>query len=103
MPENRTNTGQFAKGATGNPGGRPKNIENFRQLARDHSDDALLTLIGIMMDKKAKDVDRIRASEIIVNRAWGLPTQAITGADPSDPDSHPLTIETIVNMLSRER
>lgn len=35
MPENRTKTGRFVAGKSGNPGGRPKMPEEMRQILRE--------------------------------------------------------------------
>ena len=42
--------GKFAKGVSGNPGGRPKVIGQVRDIARVHSDAAINTLVEVMKD-----------------------------------------------------
>lgn len=85
-PENRTASGRFAKGVSGNPGGRPKQSEDVVEACRAKSAEAIQVLSEIMMNKNAKDTDRIRAAEAILDRAWGKPYQAVeidSGADTS--------------------
>ena len=48
MPENRDKTGRFVKGKSGNPGGRPKVPEPFKELVQSKSIPALESIIAIM-------------------------------------------------------
>jgi hypothetical protein len=52
-----------------------KSIERAKleSMARSWSPSALKTLAGVMTCPTAKDCDRIRAAEILLNRAWGKP------------------------------
>jgi len=67
----------FQPGQSGNPSGRPKIPEDVKQAFKEASMDACNTLISIANDKTAKDADRVRAAEAILDRAWGKPTQAL--------------------------
>jgi len=67
----------FAKGQSGNPGGRPKVPEDIRQAFREASPQACETLVKIINDPAAKDSDKIRAAETILDRAYGKPVQAV--------------------------
>jgi hypothetical protein len=49
--------------------------KKLESIARNWSMTALKTLAGIMINTSAKDCDRIRAAEIILNRGWGKPTE----------------------------
>ena len=79
-PENRSNNRQietqFGKGKSGNPGGRPKRdpaeVAKWVEAANKNLD----VLVGIR-DNSEKDTDRIRAIEIIEDRAYGKPLQQI--------------------------
>ena len=77
--------GRFQKGRSGNPGGRPKEVAEVRDLARQHTPAALAALRDIMSDEKAPPSARVAASEALLNRAWGRPTQAIAGDEDAGP------------------
>ena len=47
----------------------------LESMARSWSASALKTLAGVMTCPTAKDCDRIRAAEVLLNRAWGKPTE----------------------------
>lgn len=68
--------GGFPPGKSGNPGGRPKYPEEFKELAKNHSLDALKVVIDISENPDAKDSDRIKAAELIIDRGFGRPQQS---------------------------
>ena len=87
LPENRADqavvrlpTGQFAPGRSGNPGGRPAALTEVRELAREHTPLAIATLVRIA-EKGRSEQARIAASTALLDRAWGRPTQPISGDD----------------------
>ena len=53
--------GRFQPGISGNPGGRPKEVGHVRELAREHTEEAIRTLAAIMQDGK----------EPVLDRGWG--------------------------------
>jgi Family of unknown function (DUF5681) len=65
----------FQKGKSGNPGGRPKEIEEVKELAREHSPEAITRLVHWMRSDNAKA--SIAASTALLDRAWGKPVQAL--------------------------
>ena len=67
----------FVKGKSGNPSGRKMIPAEVKEAFRAHTMEAKDTLLEIMRDKKAKSGDRVRASEVILNRAWGTPEQSV--------------------------
>lgn len=74
----RNEKGQFVKGAPSpNPGGRPKQVETIRDLARQHTEDAIGTLVSIAKNPKASDSARVQASNALLDRAWGKPAQYV--------------------------
>ena len=67
----------WVKGQSGNPGGRPKQIGEVRDLAREHTEEAIGTLVGIMQDEGAPASARLQAAQAILDRGWGRPSQAV--------------------------
>ena len=67
----------FVPGQSGNPGGRPAISPEVKQAAREYSIEAIETLAAIMRNTEARDADRIKSSEVLLNRAWGTPTQSV--------------------------
>ena len=80
--------GGFKKGQSGNPGGRPKDAEGIRELARSHAAEAVETLASIMNDKEKPPNARANAASAILDRAFGKPTQTVDATTRRvDPDS----------------
>ena len=67
----------FQPGKSGNPGGRPKTLQEVRDAFRLHTITARDTLVSILENEEKKDSDRIRAAEVLLNRAWGTPEQSV--------------------------
>lgn len=74
------------KKGTPKTGGRKKGTPNkatasLKDLARLYTDDALATLAFIMRDATAPPAARVAASNSLLDRGYGKPPQALTGAD----------------------
>lgn len=76
----------FEKGKSGNPGGRPKVIADLRDLAREHTVDALNALTDIMQNPQSTDAARVSAACAVLDRGYGKPSQQVehTGKDGKD-------------------
>lgn len=74
MPENRAKTGRFVKGKSGNPGGRPKVPEPFKELVQSKSVPALERIIEIMENPASKPGDVFMCAKLILEYANGKPT-----------------------------
>jgi hypothetical protein len=71
----------FAKGVSGNPGGRPKEIGHVRDLARQHTEAAIRTLVEIVESGKT-DAARAAAASELLSRGWGKPSLPIRTEQP---------------------
>lgn len=79
MPENRDEqakpNGQFRKGVSGNPGGRPKEKADVKDLARKHSPEAFSRILDLMRSENSRVA--LAASQEVLNRAWGKPETSV--------------------------
>lgn len=73
----KPNSGSFKPGQSGNPGGRKKVPDDIKAAFRELTPKAVETLKGILLSDTAKDADKIKAAEIIMDRAYGKPLQAM--------------------------
>ena len=78
-PKKKPRGRPFKPGQSGNPGGRPKGLTEFRIAARAHSDEALRRLVGLMRGRNPDPLAsaRLRAIREILDRAWGKPSQEL--------------------------
>ena len=86
-PEKRTPEGRFAPGASGNPGGRPKGLREFRE---DLETSGTLQEAHRVLDRAVRSKDiRIAfdAAKFVVTYAYGRPA-----AQEAAPDSSPARI-----------
>ena len=78
----------FPKGVSGNPSGRPKTPPEIKEAFTKLVPRAIETLQAILSDDTARQSDRIKASEVILDRALGRAVQQI---DASLTDKRPIT------------
>ena len=74
---NPKGVGGFQKGVSGNPGGRPKVVEEVQELARQHTTEAVQTLVAIMTDVDQPAPARVSAANAILDRGFGKPPQSL--------------------------
>ena len=85
----------FEKGKSGNPGGRPKEVAEVRELAKKHGSAAIERLVELM----ASDNERtaVAACEAVLNRGYGRPAQSMTLT--GDEDKPPVQLEGVVRFV----
>jgi hypothetical protein len=74
----------FAKGKSGNPGGRPRVIAELRDLARAQAPEAINEL-GRLALKARSETARIAAIRELLDRGYGKATQILAGEEETDP------------------
>lgn len=73
----KPNSGSFKPGQSGNPSGRAKIPEDVKAAFKELTPQAVATLKGILLSDTSKDSDKIKAAEIILDRGYGKPAQAL--------------------------
>ena len=68
----------WAKGQSGNPGGRPRILEAVSDIARESTTLAIETLRTIAADQAAPHAARVSAATALLDRAWGKPAQQLS-------------------------
>jgi hypothetical protein len=83
-PANRGRSGgnppehtRFKPGQSGNPSGRAKIPVDLKNRLKDMTPEVITFWNELLKDKKAKNSDRIKVSELIMDRAWGKPLQQV--------------------------
>ena len=79
----RHTNGRWAPGQSGNPGGRPGGVAAVRELARNHTAEAIECLLKEMRKGDTSHA-RIAAANALLDRGWGRPTQPLAG-DAEEP------------------
>jgi hypothetical protein len=57
--------------------------DRLRSLAREQTEAALNTIIGIMNAPTTSDRDKLTAAFALLDRGWGKPTQVVAEAAPA--------------------
>lgn len=83
-PKGKPRGRPIQKGQVLNPGGRPKEVAHVKELARAWTEEAIRTLAEIMGDSTAPHSARVKASESLLDRAWGKAESTATVTVNSD-------------------
>lgn len=70
-----------------NPTGRTPKEALVTSLAREYTQSAIHTLASIMTNRFMKGSTRVRAAEVLLDRAWGRPKQTLV-MDAGNADEH---------------
>lgn len=73
---NKTGTGGFKPGASGNPGGRPKAASVIALEARKHGL-AMVSVLNTIARKGKSEQARIAAAVALLDRGYGKPSQSV--------------------------
>lgn len=83
----RNPSGKFAKGHSGNPGGRPQ-TKLISQALREAMDPEAIAAIVLRQIQSAKrDADKLAAAKEVMDRTEGKATQAIRVTGEVDPNT----------------
>ena len=76
LAKSRSAKGQFPKGQSGNPGGRPRDEQKVAELARSYTREAIEMLVELM---RSGNDERVRgtAAQVLLDRGWGKPKLAV--------------------------
>ena len=67
----------FQPGESGNPGGRPTMTPEVREILRAATVDAAKLLVDTINDETAQLSLRIKCAEVVFDRVYGRPQQAV--------------------------
>lgn len=95
----------WAKGKSGNPGGRPKAVMDVIQLARDATPMAMKTLRTIAENEEAPPAARVAAANALLDRGWGKPSQELAITDPASGHkrAEELSDQELADMITQGR
>ena len=74
-PVQRNEAGRWAPGVSGNPSGRPAVVSEIQELARARAPEAFKRICELIAS--ADERTALAASQEILNRAYGKPTQSV--------------------------
>ena len=99
----RDNKGRFIDGHVGYPSpGRPPFVGHVRELAKTHTQDAIDALAAEMHGSPDGRVV-VSASQALLDRGWGKPTQHLGGDDSAPPIQLEVTEAVLRAMTKDER
>lgn len=85
------------------PGAVSKAKRELAEMARDHAEAALSTLVSIARDGKAPAAARVSASSAILDRGYGKPPQFTTGDASAFKRATEMSDDELADIASRSR
>lgn len=82
----------FEKGKSGNPNGRPKLTEEFKQALSESTMEALNVIREVMNNPKARSFDRITAAKYVLDKSLGINYQLF---EEDSEDDNQITVRII--------
>jgi len=67
----------FEPGKSGNPSGKPKKSNPASMAAKEYALEAIKFQYDTMSNPEEKTENRLKASEYLITRAWGKPTESV--------------------------
>lgn len=104
-PENRyshhlPNAGapyQFKPGQSGNPGGRPRKVQEATEIAENAIEAAMRKLVALI-DSESEKVSLV-AAQAIIDRTMGKPKQSVAHTLSDDKDIPELTTAELIGIV----
>lgn len=94
--------GQFAKGTSGNPGGRPRALSaELRAAFQAEIKDMVVLLAKIARDDEAKDSDRIAAARALIEN--GLSKPAPESSKDDDEEKQDATLREFADLMKSKK
>jgi hypothetical protein len=72
--------GSFKDGVSGNPSGRPKENNEVKALAAEHTVEAIKKIYHLMGYAEEEET-QLKAAIYLIERAWGRPAQSLKNED----------------------
>ena len=88
----------WAKGQSGNPGGRPRELAGIQQLARENAPLAIQTLVEVATNGKSESA-RVSAATALLDRGFGKPAQFNTGDPGNFREATDMTDDELVAII----
>lgn len=92
----------FAKGESGNPGGRPKVALEVRELARTYGPRAITRLAELMDNPKSEPQTVIAAARALLDRGYGKPIQELEITPNKTRDARELSDDDLAAIVRGE-